>query len=187
MKRFNVNIAELPSIIPQIHAGDTVILSGTAYTSRDAAHKRIFDLLDRGEQPPYPIRGAVIYYAGPTPAKPGQIIGSVGPTTSGRMDPFTPRLLEMGLAAMIGKGERSPEVVEAIAKYHALYLCAIGGAGALYSECITAAEEIAFHDLGCESVKRLTLKQFKTIAAIDMYGGNLFLSGKEKYELREHS
>jgi fumarate hydratase subunit beta len=181
MNTFTLDTSELKAAIPDIHAGDTVILSGTAYTSRDAAHKRIMALLDAGKEPPYPIENAVVYYAGPTPAKPGQAIGSVGPTTSGRMDPFAPRLLELGLAAMIGKGERSPAVVEAIQKYHGIYLCAIGGAGALYSRCITKAEEIAFHDLGCESVKRLTLKDFKVIAAIDMHGGNLFITGRKTY------
>ena len=185
MNIFEIDTSELKTKIPEIRAGDTVILSGIAYTSRDAAHKRIFGMLDAGQEPPYPIDGSTIYYAGPTPAKPGRAIGSVGPTTSGRMDPFTPRLLGMGLAAMIGKGERSQEVVEAITQNHAIYLCAIGGAGALYSRCIEQAAEIAFGDLGCESVKRLRLKNFKTIAAIDMYGGNLFASGKNFYAKRE--
>jgi fumarate hydratase subunit beta len=185
LNTFKLDISELGEYIPKIRAGDSVILSGPAYTSRDAAHRRIFELLDKGGPLPYPIKGSVIYYAGPTPAKPGEAIGSIGPTTSGRMDPFTPRLLDMGLAAMIGKGERSREVIEAIIKNRAIYLCAIGGAGALYSRSIVRAEEIAFEDLGCESVKRLTLDGFETIAAIDMHGGNLFAEGRKKYAVKE--
>lgn len=181
MNTFVLDTSELKKRIPEIRAGDTVILSGTAYTARDAAHKRIMQLLDEGKEPPFPIENSVIYYAGPTPAKPSQAIGSVGPTTSGRMDPFAPRLLKLGLAAMIGKGERNDAVIDALRENHGIYLCAIGGAGALYSRSITAAEEIAFHDLGCESVKKLTLKNFKVIAAIDMYGGNLFVSGRKAY------
>ena len=150
------------------------MLSGIVFTSRDAAHKRICDLLDEGGELPFEIDGACIYYAGPTPAPPGAVIGSCGPTTSGRMDKFAPRLLDLGLAAMIGKGKRNDEVVEAIVRNGAVYLCAVGGAGALAARCIKKCEEIAFHDLGCESVKRLEIEAFPLIVATDCRGNSLF-------------
>ncbi|HIZ83506.1 MAG TPA: FumA C-terminus/TtdB family hydratase beta subunit [Firmicutes bacterium] len=174
MKEHILNTKDLPAAAADIHAGDRVLLSGRAYTARDAAHKRIFALLDEGGELPFPLQGAVIYYAGPTPAPAGLPIGSCGPTTSGRMDPYAPRLLDLGLAAMIGKGERSPAVCEAIRRNGAVYLCAIGGAGALAAQCIRACRVIAFDDLGCESVKELELDNFPLIAAIDCHGGNLF-------------
>ena len=167
-----VNTKDLGEIAPTLRAGQRVLLSGVCYTSRDAAHKRITQMLDRGEKPPYHLEGAAIYYAGPTPAPEGLPIGSCGPTTSGRMDPYTPRFLDLGLKAMIGKGKRSPEV-EAIQRNGAVYFCAIGGAGALAAQCIEKAEVIAFEDLGCESVKRLVLKDFPLIVAIDSTGGNI--------------
>ncbi len=157
-----------------LRAGERVLLSGTVYTSRDAAHKRIFSLLDAGDAPPYPIEGAAVYYAGPTPAPEGMTIGSCGPTTSGRMDPYSPRLLDLGLKCMIGKGNRSPAVIDAIRRNGAVYLCAIGGAGALAARCIESAEVIAFEDLGCESVKRLSFRDFPLIVAIDSTGNSLF-------------
>lgn len=150
------------------------MLSGYIYTSRDAAHKRIFELLDSGGKLPYDLKNAVIYYAGPTPAPEGMPIGSCGPTTSGRMDVYSPRMLDLGLAAMIGKGERSQAVCDAIVRNHAVYFCAIGGAGALAAKCIKSCEVIAFDDLGCESVKRLYIEHFPLITAIDCHGGNLF-------------
>lgn len=158
----------------ELRAGDRVLLSGTVYTARDAAHRRICAMLDRGETPPFPLEGAAVYYAGPTPAPPGLPIGSCGPTTSARMDPFTPRLLKLGLKAMIGKGDRSPEVCAAIRENGAVYLCAIGGAGALAAKCVVSLEVVAFPDLGCESVKKLEIRDFPLIAAIDCAGGNLF-------------
>jgi fumarate hydratase subunit beta len=157
-----------------LRAGDRVILSGTVYTARDAAHKRFFELLDKGSELPFNIKNAVIYYAGPTPTPKGRIIGSCGPTTSGRMDKFSPRLLDMGLCAMIGKGERDEDVRSAICRNSAVYLCAIGGAGALAARCVTACEVIAFEDLGCESVKKLTIKDFPLIVGADMNGGDIF-------------
>ncbi len=157
-----------------VSVGDKIYLSGTVYTARDAAHKRIFELLKDGEPLPFPINNAVIYYAGPTPAPEGCVIGSCGPTTSGRMDPYSPTLYDLGLGATIGKGERKPEVIGAIKKNKGLYLCAIGGAGALYASAITECEVIAFQDLGCESVKRLTFKDFPLIVGIDSYGNNIF-------------
>lgn len=174
MAEYKINVADLPEYSKQLTAGDSVLLSGTVYTSRDAAHKRIFSLLDSGDELPYDLKGAVIYYAGPTPTPEGRVIGSCGPTTSGRMDKFAPRMLDLGLAAMIGKGERSKDVCDAIVRNGAVCFCAIGGAGALCSGSITACEEIAFKDLGCESVKRLEIKDFPVIVAIDCHGGNLF-------------
>lgn len=150
------------------------MLSGYIYTSRDAAHKRIFELLDSGSKLPYDLKNAVIYYAGPTPAPEGMPIGSCGPTTSSRMDVYSPRMLDLGLAAMIGKGERNQAVCDAIVRNHAVYFCAIGGAGALAAKCIKSCEVIAFDDLGCESVKRLYIEDFPLITAIDCHGGNLF-------------
>lgn len=173
MDEIRLNTSELKDRAKDLRAGQRVLLSGTAYTSRDAAHKRITEMLDRGEEPPYPLDGAAIYYAGPTPAPEGMPIGSCGPTTSARMDPYAPRFLDLGLRCMIGKGGRSPEVIEAMKRNGAVYLCAIGGAGALAAKCITGCEVIAFEDLGCESVKKLTLKDFPLIAGIDSLGGSI--------------
>lgn len=172
-EEIRLNTSELEERAGSLRAGQRVLLSGTAYTSRDAAHKRMTELLDRGEPLPFDLKGAAIYYAGPTPAPEGKPIGSCGPTTSGRMDPYTPRFLELGLKCMIGKGKRSPQVVEAMKRYGAVYLCAIGGAGALAAQCIEKAEVIAFEDLGCESVKRLTLRDFPLIVAIDSRGESI--------------
>lgn len=174
MAEYEVRVEELKEKAKVLHAGDRVLLTGTVYTSRDAAHKRICELLDAGEPLPYDLSGACIYYAGPTPAEPGSVIGSCGPTTSSRMDRFAPRFLDLGLAAMIGKGQRSAEVVSAVKRNGAVYLCAIGGAGALAAQCIKSCEEIAFKDLGCESVKRLWVENFPLIVAIDAAGNNLF-------------
>lgn len=158
----------------QLRAGDRVLLSGTVYTARDAAHKRIFALLDEGKDPPFPLEGAVIYYAGPTPAQQGLAVGSCGPTTSGRMDPFAPRLLDLGLRAMIGKGERSEAVVEAIRRNGAVYFAAVGGAGALIAQRVATAQVIAFDDLGCESVKRMEVRDLPLTVAIDSQGNDLY-------------
>lgn len=173
-KQHIINVGDLKKRASELNAGDRVLLSGTVYTARDAAHKRIVELLDKGEKLPFNINGACIYYAGPTPAKEGAVIGSCGPTTSSRMDRFAPRLLDLGLAAMIGKGERNEAVTDAIVRNGAVYLCAIGGAGALAASCIKECEEIAFFDLGCESVKRLTVENFPLIVATDSQGGTLF-------------
>lgn len=176
-----LNTSELKEKAKELRAGDKVLLSGTVYTSRDAAHKRIKACIDSGEPLPYDLDGAAIYYAGPTAAKDGMAIGSCGPTTSSRMDVYSPMFLDMGLSAMIGKGERSDAVCEAIQRNGAVYFCAIGGAGALACKCITECEVIAFDDLGCESVKRLTFEEFPLIVAIDCKGGNLFKSGRSEY------
>ena len=170
-----LNANELREYAPKLKAGDRVILSGTVYTSRDAAHKRICESLDNNEPLPYDLKDAVIYYAGPTPAPEGLAIGSCGPTTSSRMDVFAPRLLDLGVVAMVGKGERSKDVCDAIVRNKAVYLCAIGGAGALASKCITSCDVIAYKDLGCESVKKLTFDKFPLTVAIDCSGSNIFV------------
>ena len=170
-----LNTNELRSCASELRAGDRVVLSGTVYTSRDAAHKRIAESIDKGEKLPYDLQNAVIYYAGPTPAPEGLAVGSCGPTTSSRMDVFAPDFLDKGVVAMVGKGERSTAVCDAIIRNNAVYLCAIGGAGALASKCITSCDVIAYEDLGCESVKKLTFKDFPLTVAIDCNGGNIFV------------
>lgn len=172
---------QLPGHIPQLRMGDRVLLSGTIYTARDAAHKRLFQLLDQGQVLPFPLKGAVVYYAGPTPGQKGMAVGACGPTTAGRMDAFTPRLLDLGLAAMIGKGERSPAVVEAIARHGACYFAAVGGAGALIAKCVRSAQVIAFDELGCESIKRMEVEDFPLTVAIDSQGNDLFQVGRAAY------
>lgn len=176
-----VKTEDLKSCANTFKSGDKILLTGWIYTARDAAHKRIDDLLSNGGKLPFEIKNAVIYYAGPTPAPKNKPIGSCGPTTSGRMDRFAPRLLDLGLGAMIGKGERSLIVQDAIKRNNALYLCAIGGAGALAANCIKSCEVIAFEDLGCESVKKLYVENFPLIVANDTFGGDIFLNGKEQY------
>ena len=179
-----INTSELKEKARTLRAGQKIELSGTVYTSRDAAHKRIKQLIESGGELPFALDGAAIYYAGPTGTKEGMAIGSCGPTTSSRMDPYAPLLLDMGLSAMIGKGERSAAVVDAIKRNNAVYLCAIGGAGALACRCITKCDVIAFDDLGCESVKRLTFEKFPLIVAIDCEGGNIFETGRKEYALK---
>lgn len=176
-----INVDQLKTLSPELNAGDKVLLSGTVFTSRDAAHKRISELITKGEPLPYDLNGAVIYYAGPTGTKEGMVIGSCGPTTSGRMDKWAPDFLDRGLAAMIGKGERSQAVIDAIERNRAVYFCAVGGAGALACKCIKSCEVIAFEDLGCESVKKLNIEDFPLTVAIDCHGGNIFAEGRQKY------
>ena len=161
MQTFHLHTDEIKENAARLSAGDTVYLSGTVYTSRDAAHKRIVAALHSGEEPPYQIDGATVYYAGPTPTPAHLAIGSCGPTTSGRMDVYAPELLDLGLAAMVGKGPRSQSVCDAIVRNGAVYFCAIGGAGALASKCITSCEVIAYDDLGCESVNGFSLRIFR--------------------------
>lgn len=174
MREIPLHTSKITEIAPTLNAGDRVLLSGTIYTARDAAHKRIFALLDEGKELPFPLEGSCVYYAGPTPAPEGLPIGSCGPTTSSRMDVFAPRLLDLGMKCMIGKGQRSQAVVEAIQRNGAVYLCAIGGAGALAAKSVRSLEVIAFEDLGCESVKRLEIEDFPLLVAIDCHGGSLF-------------
>ncbi len=174
MAEYKLNSSQLRVYSEKLRCGDRVLLSGTVYTARDAAHKRIVMLMKNGEKLPFELDGASVYYAGPTPAPDGLPIGSCGPTTSSRMDPYAPLLLDNGLVCMIGKGPRGSEVVDAVVRNKAVYLCAIGGAGALAAKCITSCEVIAFEDLGCESVKRLEFDNFPLIVAIDCNGGSLF-------------
>ena len=174
MQTFSVNTLNLNSIIDKVRVGDKILLSGTVYTARDAAHKRICKLLDENLPIPFKVKGATIYYAGPTNAPSNLPIGSCGPTTSTRMDAYAPRLLDLGLTCMIGKGQRSKDVCDAIIRNKALYLCAIGGAGALAAKHIKSCEIIAFEDLGCESVKKIEFVDFPLIVAIDPNGNNIY-------------
>jgi fumarate hydratase subunit beta len=174
MERICVDTQNIAEAAKKLRVGDKILLSGTIYTARDAAHKRLFGLLDSGRPLPFPMENATIYYAGPTPAPANLPIGACGPTTSGRMDVFAPRLLDLGLKCMIGKGERSEEVVQALRRNHAVYLCAIGGAGALAAKCVKSLEVIAFEDLGCESIKKLKIENFPLFVAIDCEGNSLF-------------
>lgn len=176
-----VSVETLGELAPRLRAGDRVLLSGAIYTARDAAHKRICALLDEGKPLPFDLRGAVIYYAGPTPGQKGMAVGACGPTTAGRMDLFAPRLLDLGLLAMIGKGDRSPEVREAIVRNGGVYFAAVGGAGALIAKHIETAEVIAFPELGCESVKRMRVRDLPLTVAIDCAGRDLYLTGREEY------
>lgn len=163
-----------PKEVIQLKAGDIVYLTGMLITGRDAAHKRLVQLIEKGQPLPVELCNQAIYYVGPCPAKPGQIIGSCGPTTSGRVDSYTPALLNLGLKVMIGKGQRSEAVVKSIVQNKAVYLAAVGGVGALLSKCIKKAEVIAFEDLGTEAIHRLYVEEFPTIVAIDAYGNNLY-------------
>ena len=164
-----------------LRAGDTVLLSGTGYTARDAAHKRMMELLDAGEALPFPVEGSAVYYVGPTPERPGQIIGSAGPTTSGRMDAYSPRLLDLGQAIMIGKGARNQAVKEAVVRSGAVYLAALGGAGALMAASVEELEVICWEDLGCEAVRRLTVRDLPLTVILDAHGGDLYESGPAAY------
>ncbi len=169
-------------VTSELKSGDYVYLTGTIYTARDAAHKRMIEALDRGETLPVDIENSVIYYMGPSPAREGQVIGSAGPTTASRMDKYAPRLLDLGEKAMIGKGKRSKEVIDAIVRNSAVYLAAVGGAGALISECIKSSEVICYEDLGTEAVRRLEVEKFPMIVVIDAEGNNLYDTALKEYE-----
>ena len=171
--------------LASLRAGDTVLLSGTVYTARDAAHKRMMEQLDAGQELPFPVEGSALYYVGPTPERPGQVIGSAGPTTSGRMDAYAPTMMSVGARGMIGKGARLPEVVEAMKKYNGVYFGAIGGAGALLAKCIKKAELIAYEDLGAEALRKLYAEDMPLVVIIDSEGNNLYESGRAAY-LEEH-
>lgn len=158
----------------QLKAGDYVYITGTLYTARDAAHKRMEEALQKGKELPFDLQEQMIYYMGPSPAREGRPIGSAGPTTASRMDKYTPELLDLGLGAMIGKGKRSPEVIDAIIRNNAVYFAAVGGAGALLSKCITSSEVIAYEDLGTEAIRKLTVEKFPAIVVIDTEGNNLY-------------
>jgi fumarate hydratase subunit beta len=168
-------------VAAQLRAGDKVTISGTIYAGRDAAHKRFIEALDKGEPLPFDPKGQIIYYMGPSPAKPGQVIGSAGPTTAGRIDIYTPRLLAAGLKGMIGKGNRSPAVKDAIKQYRAVYFAAVGGAAALIAQRIKSAEVVAYEELGAEAVRKLEVEDFPLIVVNDIYGGDAYEEGKAKY------
>lgn len=167
--------------VAQLHAGDKVTITGVIYVGRDAAHKRLVAALDAGQPLPFDPQGQIIYYMGPSPARPGQPIGSAGPTTSGRMDPYAPRLMEVGLKGMIGKGNRAGPVRDAMIKYHAVYFGAIGGAGALIAKSVKSAEVIAYDDLGAEALRRLQVEDFPAIVIDDIYGGDAYEDGVKQY------
>ena len=164
-----------------LRAGDSCLLTGVIYTARDAAHKRLCELVEKGQALPIDMEGAVIYYVGPTPAKPGQVIGSAGPTTSYRMDAYAPTLIKLGLRGMIGKGKRNEDVVNAMKAHGSVYFGAIGGCGALLSKCIKKAEVIAYDDLGAEAIRKLEVEDFPVVVIIDSEGNNLYQSGREEY------
>ena len=164
-----------------LHCGDNVLISGVIYTGRDAAHKRLVELLQQGKELPLDVKDAIIYYVGPAPAQPGKVIGSAGPTTSYRMDAYAPALLDIGLKGMIGKGKRSPEVIESMKKNGAVYFGAIGGAGALLAKCIKKAEVIAYEDLGAEAIRRLEVEDLPAVVIIDSEGNNLYEQGRAAY------
>lgn len=170
----HINLPLTKQDIKELHAGDYVYLTGEIYTARDAAHKRMKETLDRGEKLPVEIKGSVIYYMGPSPAREGRIIGSAGPTTSGRMDRYVPQLLDLGMAGMIGKGRRSKDVIQGMIRNGSVYFAAIGGAGALLSKCIKRAEIVAYEDLGTEAIRRLYVEEFPVIVAIDSLGVDLY-------------
>jgi len=181
MATLNIKAPLDEETVKKLKAGDQVFITGVIYVGRDAAHKRLVEALDQGKPLPFDIKGQTIYYMGPAPAKPGQPIGSAGPTTSGRMDTYSPRLMAEGLKGMVGKGMRSQAVKDAMKKYGAVYLAAIGGAGALISKSIKKSEVIAYEELGAEAVRRLEEENFPATVINDIYGGDLYEEGKAKY------
>ena len=168
-------------VVEGLRIGDKLLITGVIYTGRDAAHKRLVELIEKGEELPFDIKGQIMYYVGPTPAKPGKAVGSAGPTTSGRMDAYSPRLIALGLKGMIGKGMRSQEVKDAMTKHKAVYLGATGGAGALLSKSIKKSEVIAYDDLGPEAIRRYEVENFPVTVVNDIYGGDLYEEGAAKY------
>lgn len=176
-----------PEQIHKLQAGDLLSLTGPLYTARDAAHKRLIEALDRGLPLPIPLQGQTIYYVGPCPGRPGQAVGSAGPTTSGRMDAYAPRLIALGLRVMIGKGARQPAVIAAMRQHGAVYLGATGGAGALLAQRIKAAEIVAYPELGAEAIRRLWVEDFPVVVLIDSLGGNLYESGPQHWQVHETS
>lgn len=170
-------------LVDTLQAGDYVYITGTIYTARDAAHKRMYEAMLEGKEPPFELSDSVIYYLGPTPAREGQVIGSAGPTTSSRMDKYAPLLMEHGLRGMIGKGKRSPQVLEAMQKQGCVYFAAVGGAGALLSKCIKEAEVIAYEDLGTEAIRRLQVEELPVIVVADVAGNNLYETAVQDYRM----
>ncbi len=179
MKRISAPLTN--SSVEDLKAGDEVAITGIIYTARDAAHKRLVELISKGEKLPIDIEGQIIYYAGPTPTRPGEVIGSAGPTTSYRMDPYAPLLIEHGLKGMIGKGQRTEPVLAAMKKFRAVYFAAVGGAGALISRAVTSSKIVAYEDLGPEAIRELEVADFPVIVAQDCHGGDLFVEGAKKY------
>lgn len=169
-------------IVKTLRAGDYVYITGTIYTARDAAHKRMDETLREGKELPVPLKDGIVYYMGSSPAREGRVIGSAGPTTASRMDKYTPKLLDLGLSGMIGKGKRSKEVIDAIIRNQSVYFAAVGGAGALLSKCIQESEVVAYDDLGTEAIRRLTVKKFPVIVVIDCEGNNLYETAIEQYK-----
>jgi fumarate hydratase subunit beta len=169
------------SVVENLRSGDRVLLSGVIFTARDAAHARLVELVKEGKSLPFDPRGQVIYFVGPTPAPPGKPIGSAGPTTSYRMDPYSPTLIGLGLKGMIGKGKRSPEVLDALKTHKAVYFGATGGAGALISRCIESSEVIAYEDLGPEAIRRLVVRDFPLVVVNDCHGGDLYVEGRKRF------
>ncbi len=176
-----INTPLTKTVINELRAGDNCLITGVIYAARDAAHKRFIELIKCGKELPFDIKDSIIYFVGPTPAKPGQVIGSAGPTTSYRMDSYSPSLIALGLTGMIGKGQRSPEVVDAIKSHSAVYFGAIGGCGALLGSCIKKSEVIAYEDLGAEAVLRLEVESFPVVVVIDSLGNNLYDIGRRNY------
>lgn len=177
----HINVPMTKEKAASLKAGDYVYLTGTIYTARDAAHKRMDEALDRGEALPFDIEGSIIYYMGPSPAREGRPIGSAGPTTASRMDKYTPRLLDLGMGAMIGKGKRSRDVSDAIVRNGAVYFAAVGGAGAILSKCILSSEIVAYEDLGTEAVRRLTIQDFPVVVVMDTLGNNLYETAVKEF------
>lgn len=186
MTQRSISLPLSDEVIATLKAGDVVFLNGELLTGRDAAHARLDAALQRGEALPVDLRGQTIYYVGPAPAQPGQVVGSAGPTSSYRMDPFTPALLDIGLKGIIGKGDRSPAVIDALVRNHAVYFTAIGGLGALISESIIASEVIAYADLGTEAIHRFIVKDFPAIVTIDASGNNLYTTQQALYRKESH-
>ena len=180
-KEIHLTTPLMDEILKTLEIGDRVLISGIIYTARDAAHKRLIELLEKGEQLPIDLQGQIIYYVGPTPPKPGMVIGAAGPTTSYRMDPYAPLLIQNGLKGMIGKGPRGPGVIEAIKKYKAVYLAATGGIGALISKTIRKSNVVAYEELGAEALLLIQVKDFPVTVINDIYGGDLYEEGRIKY------
>ena len=179
--QYHITTPVTREMLTPLKAGDTVLLSGTVYTARDAAHKRLMELLDTNQPLPFPLEGSAIYYVGPTPERPGEVIGSAGPTTSGRMDAYSPTLLDLGQAIMIGKGARNQAVKEAVVRNGGVYLAALGGAGALMAESVKSLQIICWEDLGCEAVRKLEVENFPLTVILDPHGGDLYESGPAAY------
>ena len=181
MSEIRVSTPLVEDVVNKLKSGDKVLINGVIYTGRDTAHKRLVDLIDRGEALPFDVRGQIIYFVGPTPARPGRPVGSAGPTTSYRMDAYSPKLIEKGLKGMIGKGARSQEVIEAMMKFKCVYMVAVGGAGALISRCIRSSEIIAYEDLGPEAIRKMEVEDLPVIVVNDTLGNDLYQEGVRKY------